>query len=199
MYVATLTHLNVQAATDLVMSRSNFLAIKDPEMLELQQRMTILNLQNVLDEKFTSLGTVFGAWSDDGTVLQALLVTILSTNQPCWYINKAYTRPGADLSALSLLWASAIKHHKDLGYKRFYCLYPEQKFDVYQRLWRTDSLLKDYLVYTEYRSAPLERLKFQEFWELLYGRILYNEPMLVRAFIHAPQDQLAGSRKRTVA
>jgi hypothetical protein len=108
---------------------------------------------------------------------------LFSNQTPCFYINKAYTRPEAPLETLSVGLKCVIKHHEQLGYKRFYALYSKHHLETYKRLWRKNALLQDYDCYTEYESAPNERPKFQELWELLYGRMLYNEPMIVRGFI----------------
>ena len=182
MHASVLTRDNAKQALEVMQSRKNFLAITDAEALETQRYMAQRNLENLMDPHFAAMGTLFGVWSDAGQ-MQALLITLFSNQQPCFYINKAYTVPGATLDVLPVGLKLVMQHHEALGYRRFYALYSKSNLETYKRLWRKSALLKDYDCYTEYESAPLERPKFQEFWEMLFGRMLYNEPMIVRAFI----------------
>ncbi len=83
-------HANVldgsQAAQALTVmqSRKNFLAITDPEALEMQRHMAQRNLENLMDPHFASMGTVFGVWNGD--VMQGLIITLFSNQQPCFFI-----------------------------------------------------------------------------------------------------------------
>ena len=163
-------------------SRKSFLQM-DETFGSLQKHLATVNMRNVLDPYFSDLGTAFGVWSDDGQTLWGLVFTLLSNQQPCYYINKAYTRPDAPLNVLPTGLKKVIRHHEDLGYRRFYALYSKSQLETYKRLWRKHDLLVGYDCYTEYESAYNERPKFQEFWELLYGRMLYRDTMIVRAFI----------------
>lgn len=182
MYATVLTSLNSDQAESLMNSRKQFLAVDD-RMHDLQKHLAAVNMRNVLDPHFASLGTAFGVWHEDSNEMQGLLFTLFSNQQPCYYINKAYTRPGAPVDTLPVGLKRVIEHHEVLGYRRFYALYSQDNLELYKRLWRKSALLQNYDCYTEYESAPNERPKFQEFWELLYGRMLYNETMIVRAFI----------------
>lgn len=182
--------MHVHEAEKVMFSRQKFLNITDPEALEMQRYMAHINLRSILDPQFSSIGTAFGVWHEESTEMQALVITLFSTQQPCYYINKAYTLPDANLNVLPVALKSIMEYHEELGYKRFYALYSQTNLELYKRLWRKSALLQNYDCYTEYESAPNERPKFQEFWELLYGRMLYNEHMIVRAFIqheHARQ------------
>jgi hypothetical protein len=190
MYATVLTSLNAPSVERLMNQRASFLQVP-PEMRPLQQHLASVNMRNVLDPHFASLGTAFGVWSDDVApgCLLAVIFTLFSNQQPCYYINKAYTAPGAPLDTLSVGLKRVMEFHEELGYRRFYALYSQSHLETYKRLWRKHALLQHYDCYTEYESAPNERPKFHEFWELLYGRMLYNEPMIVRAFIQHEHER----------
>jgi hypothetical protein len=183
MHATLLTSLNAPQVERVMNSRQEFLSVHGTQY-DLQRKMSAINANTLLDSSFYGLGNLFGVWDDEATEMQGMVMTLFSAAQPCYFINKAYTIPGASSAVLPTAFKKIIEYHEELGYRRFYCMYPKSKYDVYQRLWRTSSILTNYSVYTEYESMPLERPKFQEIWELLFGRILYNETMLVRSFVN---------------
>ena len=178
----TLTQLTLSNYADLeglMTSRNRFLAVAGDNQDSFRKigLTTAYDLLNVGPD----VGRIFGAYVDDALVGAAF--TSVSSTHPCFYLNKAYTSPGAPADVLPVLLEHLIWVYSELGYKRFYTLYRKQDLETYHRLWRTASVLKDYVAYTDYESAPNERPKHSDFWELLYGRSLYPEEMMVRAFV----------------
>lgn len=143
------------------------------------------NLKDLLNVGLKA-GAVFGYFSDsvgEEATLLGYLVTCVSENQPCYFVRKARTKTGAPLNVLSDLFYAAIKQHEQWGYKRFYCLYRQSDIATYRRLWRMNTLANTYLAYSDLVVPPDLRPKHADFWDLLFGRSLYTETMVVRGFI----------------
>ena len=185
LFSTVLSQLDADDVASVMESRTSFLSTSG-EQFEMQRHFAKINMQNILDPHFSSMGMTFGVWSNDGDrtkTLMGVIFTLFSSQQPCYFLNKAYTCPTAPVNTLAIGLKKVMEHHESLGYKRFYALYSKTKLEVYKKLWHKSTLLQGYDCYTDYESAPDERPKFQEFWELLYGRMLYKETMIVRAFV----------------
>lgn len=142
--------------------------------------VTSQGLEDLLRQP-THVGSVFGCFSDDKLI--GFLTTCLSSAQPCYFLRKAHTVVGAPLATLPTLFDAALTQHEVWGYKRFYTLYRSKDVDVYRKLWRVSSVLPSYLTYSDLEVLPDTRPKHSDFWELLFGRTLYSEPMTVRGFL----------------
>lgn len=169
-----------EALGALMESRDSFLAIA-PESLKMHREISISTAYDLL-KVGPSVGTIFGAYDAQGQ-LWGVAFTAISSAQPCYFLNKAYTRPGAQRSLLPNLFEFLILHYEKLGYQRFCTLYREQDIATYHRLWRTTTVLRNYVSYSDLRTEVNERPKYSDYWELMYGRILYPVPMVVRAFV----------------
>lgn len=180
MTVRVLTLDDYEALAELSLSRSAFLGV-DPERLEIQRKFATANMKDLLTVG-QSYGTAFGLFNAENTLVAAI-ITLVSTNQPAYFLNKAFTAPGTTISALPELFNAMIVHYEGLGYKRFFTMYKSSLVDVYQRLWRCTDNLKGYISYTELDLDAQERPKHADIWELLSGRQLYVDPMSVRGFI----------------
>lgn len=178
----TLTQLTLAQYADLeelMSSRSRFLAVAG-DNAEAFRKIGLTTAYDLLSVG-PDVGRVFGRYENEKLVGAAF--TVISSTHPCYYLNKAYTTSDADLTVLPSLFEFLISEYEKLGYKRFYTLYRKQDIPTYHRLWRTSKVLTNYVSYTDYESAPNERPKHSDFWELMYGRSLYPVEMVVRAFI----------------
>ncbi len=175
-----LTLVDFDILKDLMLSRSRFLAVSEEGTAGHRQG----SVASAFDMLYVgnSIGRIFGAFDSKGVLVGAAF-TVVSSSHPCYYLNKAYTLANAEEQPLPQLFAYVISTYESLGYKRFYTLYRKQDIAIYHRLWRTSKVLANYVSYTDYESAPNERPKFKDYWELMYGRILYPVPMVVRGFV----------------
>ncbi len=164
----------------LMESRDTFLGVPPGEATDLHRTISLATAKDLL-QVGPSLGRVFGLFSGD--VLAAAVFTVISTSHPCYYVNKAYTRPGSSLSSLSEIFEYLIETYERLGYRRFYTLYRQSDIATYHKLWRTSKVLKNYITYSDIEVEPHIRPKHSDFWELLFGRSLYRSTMVVRGFI----------------
>lgn len=180
MTVRILTSSDFDALAELTLSRENFLGVPE-DKLEMQRAFAVANMRDLLATG-NSLGAVF-AYEDSAGIMQGAVITLVSTTHPCYFLNKAYTRPGASLSVLSSIFTETIKYYEELGYKRFYTMYKKELVETYHRLWKVSNCLKEYVSYTELELAPQERPKHSDFWELLSGRQLYMDAMVIRGFL----------------
>lgn len=176
-----LTLEDMPAIQDLVHARDFTLGV-DPSSHATVQAFSLGLLEDLLKNGL-GVGAAFGLF--DGDQLNGLLVSCLSSAHPCYFVRKAHTRPGLGLthSVLSELFSACIEHHEQRGFERFYTLYRSSDIGIYHRLWRTSSVLKNYVAYTDLEMQPNIRPKYSDFWELLFGRTLYNVPMSVRGFV----------------
>jgi hypothetical protein len=161
-------------------SRSTFLGVPSGDATTLHRVISLATAKDLLAVG-PSLGRVFGLYTDGQ--LDAAVFTVVSTAHPCYYVNKAYTRPGSPLSVLSELFEHLIQVYEQLGYSRFYTLYRRDDIATYHKLWRTSKVLKNYITYSDLEIEPNIRPKHSDFWELLFGRSLYKATMVVRGFI----------------
>jgi hypothetical protein len=181
MTVRILTEQDAELIIDLMGAREDFLGV--PEVF--RDTFKKFAAANVLDLLKTggSMGRAFGLINDETGELDGAIITLISNAQPCWFLNKAYTRPGSKLDTLAQLFTYAIQFYEEMGYKRFYTMYKKDLLETYHRLWRTSTVLQAYISYTDMIIAPTERPKHSDFWEYLMGRQIYQEPMVVRGFI----------------
>lgn len=179
MEIAKLTKDDLDPLIEIIQSRSNFIGF-DESQVRLHQKVSIqkaADLFNVGD----AYGSVFGLWSNNR--LEGALFTALSFAQPCYFITKAYTRPGASLSTLSNLYDHTVRYYEQRGFQRFYILYRKDYIGKYRRLCRTE-VLRNYISYTDLEVPPLTRVKHSDYWELLFGRALFPVTMSVRGFVY---------------
>jgi len=174
------------AVADLIVSRQQFLGVAQ-EHLEMHRKFSAANAKDLL-RAGPAIGNIIA--SEEDGILTGALFTLVSLQQPCYYVNKAYTRPGAELSTLANLFDATIQHYEELGYNRFYTMYKKANVAAYHRLWKTTAILKNYIRYTELELDVHERPKFADYWELLCGRQLYMDPMVIRAFIRKTDDMI---------
>lgn len=184
MKTRALTPVDFEPLQDLMLARESFLGVHEQSLDILKQTA----VETARDLLFVGpqVGTVFGTF-DDQDALVAAVFTSVSAAHPCYYVNKAYTSPGASLASLSEAFSSVIAHYESLGYSRFYTLYRERDIDLYQRLWRTARSLDGYMSYTDLSIPANTRPKQSEIWEMMMGRILYVTPMVVRGFIRVSE------------
>lgn len=180
MQVKPLTPTELSSIETLIKTRSRTLAVS-PEFQDMHTKMTLLNVQDLMSVG-PEVGQVFGAFDDEGLMI-GILIVVLSSSQPCYFVRKAYTVPKAPLKTLSKMFEFIIQFYEKLGYKRFYTMYNADDIGLYHRLWRTGSTLRNYITYTDLTVPANVRPKHSDVWELLFGRSLYPEPMVVRAFI----------------
>lgn len=180
MEVVKLTKDDLDPLIELIQSRSNFIGF-DESQIHLHQKVSIQNAADLLNVG-DAYGSVFGLWSNNQ--LEGALFTALSFAQPCYFITKAYTRPGASLSTLSDLFDHTIRYYEKRGFQRFYTLYRKDDIGKYHRLWRTTKVLKNYISYTDLEVPPLTRVKHSDYWDLMFGRALFPVTMSVRGFVY---------------
>lgn len=171
---------------DLMESRSSFLGVPAGEATELHRMISLSTAKDLLDVG-PSLGRIFGLYDEVGT-MDAAVFTVISQSHPCYYVNKAYTRPGVGLDVLPQVFRALILEYENLGYRRFYTLYRQSDIATYHKLWRTLKVLSNYITYSDLEVEPNIRPKHSDFWELLFGRSLYKSTMVVRGFIRKSES-----------
>jgi hypothetical protein len=169
------------ALFQLIDSRQRGLLISNHPTIVTQQQFSVLNL---LDESFKNLngGMILGYYKDDELV--GALFARVSSQQICYFLTRAYTSPTVDDSSiLPNLISHCVKFYEQHGYNRFYAVYRTRHIDAYQRLWKTSESIPEYYTQTELEVGVNEKPRGQEFWEILYGRSLINEPTSIRMFV----------------
>lgn len=166
---------------NLMESRNSFLGVPAGEATALHKTISLSTAKDLLDVG-PSLGRIFGLYDEAGT-MDAAVFTVVSQSHPCYYVNKAYTRPGVSLDVLPQLFKALICEYERLGYRRFYTLYRQDDIATYHKLWRTTTVLSNYITYSDLEIEPNIRPKHSDFWELLFGRSLYKSTMVVRGFV----------------
>jgi len=179
--IKQLTASDYPSLANLMESRSSFLGVPAGEATALHKTISLSTAKDLLDVG-PSLGRIFGLYDETGT-MDAAVFTVVSQSHPCYYVNKAYTRPGVGLDVLPQLFKDLIVEYERLGYRRFYTLYRQDDIATYHKLWRTTTVLSNYITYSDLEVAPNIRPKHSDFWELLFGRSLYKSTMVVRGFI----------------
>lgn len=182
--IRTLGVDDFESVSDLIVARQQFLGVPSGH-IELHREFSKENAKDIL-RAGPSIGNIFGYFQDDE--LYGALFTLISSAQPCYYVSKAYTHPSAGIEVLPSLMSSAVAHFESIGYLRFYTMYKKENHATYTRLWRTSSIMKSYISYTDLELNMHERPKFSDYWELLCGRQLYMDPMLIRGFIKKTND-----------
>lgn len=165
----------------LMLSRSSFLAVPE-QAIHTHKMVSMANARDLLSVG-QGVGRIFGLY-DDQQILQGVVFTAISQAQPCYFVNKAYTRPDSPGQTLPMLFEFLIKTYEGLGYRRFYTMYREQDIEVYHKLWRTSTVLKDYISYSDLEVKPNTRPKHSDFWELMFGRMLFETTMVIRGFVN---------------
>ncbi len=184
--IRQLTPSDYAHLVDLMESRSTFLGVPAGEATTMHKVISLSTAKDLLDVG-PGLGRIFGLY-DEADTLDAAVFTVVSQSHPCYYVNKAYTRPGVSLDVLPQLFKHLICAYERLGYRRFYTLYREADIATYHKLWRTTSVLSEYITYSDLEIEPNIRPKHSDFWELLFGRSLYKSTMVVRGFIRKSES-----------
>jgi hypothetical protein len=178
MNIRTLTVEDSEAILSVIKDRGTFQGVQS-ELLETHMKFSHMSLVDLVQNP--SQGKVYGAF--EGDELKGFIVTILSDQQPCYFVRRAQTVHTAKLETLSLLFAYLIQDYESRGLNRFYTLYKKDNIGVYHRLWRTTEVLKNYVTYTDMEIAPNTRPKHYEVWDSLCGRTLTPDTLVVRGFI----------------
>ncbi len=185
MEVRILRYEDADAIKELIETRDRMLGISNPDQLQMMREQGHLNTLNLLrhSDLEHQMGRIFGCFENG--VLVGVLYTVTSTEQPCWYMTRAHTRKGVTNgpSILGSLTREAVSLYEAAGFRRFYTMYPKRYIAAYQPLWKTSDSLHGYHSYTDLEVPPLTKPKFNDFWELLLGRALYTNTMVIRGFI----------------
>jgi hypothetical protein len=179
----------------LMESRNTFLGVPAGDATNLHKVISLSTAKDLLAVG-PSLGRIFGLYDEIGT-LDAAVFTVVSQSHPCYYVNKAYTRPGVGLDVLPQLFKHVLVEYELLGYRRFYTLYRQDDIATYHKLWRTTKVLSNYITYSDLEIEPNIRPKHSDFWELLFGRSLYKSTMVVRGFIRKSESMFFNESAQT--
>jgi hypothetical protein len=183
---------DADAVDALVNSRDNMMGNANPIMMERLRTQSSMNTRNLLyhSDLGHSMCLLFGAF--DAGQLVGVLYTVCSSEQPCYYLTRAHTLKGVANGAaiLGSLLGGALDVYEKAGFRRFYTMYPSDLLRAYQPLWRSPRVLQDYLTYTDLEVGPFERPKFNEYWEILFSRVLFPNPILVRGFVKKTNTDL---------
>lgn len=165
----------------LIRSRSTFVGVPKGEdaWVHRIQTATLGEISDLLDQP-VGVVKVFGAWRD--AELQGILVTFTSPNQAAWLLRTAYVTPTAGSDVVGCLVDRAATTYESLGFKRFLTVYTTKSYMRYTRLNRSSPIMRRYVGATEYTLPANTRPRFLDYWEYLYGRMLFPEETVVRAF-----------------
>jgi hypothetical protein len=169
--------------SDLISARGSFLSVS-PQSVLAHREVSLMAALNLLDTP--GQGRIFGLFEEKA--IHAAVFTLISPTHPCFYIQKAYTAPESRKDSLALLFEHLIARYEELGYGRFYTMYRKQDLEIYHRLWRTSKVLRNYVSYTDLEIEPNIRPKHSEYWELLFGRMLFKDTMFIRGFVDKRRD-----------
>lgn len=186
--VTILSQEHANQIVEVVNGRGAFSGITDPKALESIREQQFKNTHNLLDATVqnSGLGRIFGLFDEvEKDRLDAVMYTAISDAQVCYYLTRAHTHPriANGPRGLSRLISYTVRYYESLGYYRFYTMYRERHIAAYQKLWRTSESLEGYVSYSELKMRANERPRQTEIWERVYGRILFPEPTVVRAFV----------------
>jgi hypothetical protein len=165
----------------LVLSRTTFVGIPREEgsWVSGVQQATLLELDNLLSQP-ASVAMVFGAYQGDRLV--GSIITFQSPNQACWLLRTAYVAPSSRHDVIAALLDYATITYEGLGFKRFLAMYTEDSYLRYTRLNHRTSVMDRYVGTTEFLIEPNKRPKFLDYWEYLYGRMLFPVRTVIRSF-----------------
>jgi hypothetical protein len=178
-----LTSNDSDSIKEVIESRTNLLGIDQQSLKKMRQQahLSTINLL-ALSDRGHQIGRIIGAFSDNR--LDGVLLTAVSSEQPCWYAIRMHTRKGISngISALGAMMDKAVTLYEADGFRRFYAMYPARHVKGYQYLRRAMTVAS-YISYVDLEIPALTRPKFTDFWEILCGRTLYTEDMVVRGFV----------------
>jgi hypothetical protein len=177
----TLTVHDYNEVEALISGRSTFVGVPKDAIPRVQaiQQATRLELKNLLQQP-ASVCMVFGAWIESKLV--GAIVTFQSPSQACWFLRTAYVAPQSQHDVIATLLDHATLTYEGLGFKRFLAMYTEQSHARYTRLNHRTSVMDRYVGNTELVVESNVRPKFLDYWEYLYGRMLFPERTVVRSF-----------------
>lgn len=165
----------------LISSRRTFVGVPKDAIPWVQgiQQATRLELRDLLAQP-SSVCRVFGAYLDSELV--GAIVTFQSPSQACWLLRTAYVAPNSQHDIIATLLDYATAEYEYGGFKRFLAMYTAESYERYTRLNHKTTVMNRYVGTTEFVLKPNTRPKFLDYWEYLYGRMLFPETTIVRSF-----------------